>query len=218
MRVISGLRKAAIRHQRSKNTSELLLLCVGLFAVLTLGTFGYMTIEGWSAFDALYMTVITLSTVGFSETHLLSQEGRLFTIILIVMGVGLVMAVLTTLARVIVDEQFHWIFERGGMEHAAKKFRDHTIFCGYGRLGRIAVDRLAESDSRLVVIDSDPEKVRAAIDEGHVAILGDAAQDEVLMSAGIERAARLVSLLPTDPDNLYVILSSKELNKDLYFF
>jgi voltage-gated potassium channel len=196
---------------------ELLLsLLVVLLAVL-FGTVGYMVVEGWSAFDSFYMTVITLATIGYGETHPLTTEGRVFTVVLIILGVGAGTVVFSSISRIIIGGQIARIFERS---HKVKEKIDalqgHTIFCGFSRLGRVAAEELQKSGSAVVIIESDPHRVEEAKDAGFLVIQGDATLDETLQHAGIARAARLVSLLPRDSDNLYVILTGREMSPGLY--
>jgi len=210
---------ATLLGKGKANTREWYELLLSLFAIVTVlafGTYGYHLLEGWSLFDSLYMTTITLSTVGFMEVHPMSQAGRAFTIGLIFVGVGVAMGLLTLAARIVIEHQITWIFERGNMQQHIDKLREHTIFCGYGRLSRFAIEKLVEGNMPIVVIDKNEEKINDAIADGHLAIHGDAAMDEVLLQAGVDRANRLVSLLATDSDNLYVILTSKELNPSLF--
>lgn len=200
----------------SQELSEIALLCFAVFTVLSLGTVGYMFIEGWSGFDALYMTVITLSTVGFEEIHPLSTGGRIFTILLIGIGVGLVMLVLTTLASKILARQLTWVFQRRRMEEQINKLQEHTIVCGFGRLSRVACEELQRAELKLVIVERDPQRCEEAEKEGLLVVKGDATLDEVLHQAGITRAKSIISLLPSDSDNLYVVLSSREINPRVF--
>lgn len=196
---------------------ETLLLLAAVFSVLLLGTLGYVAIEdGWSFFDAFYMTVITLTTVGFQEVHPLSDEGRLFTVFMIAFGVGVAMVVLTSLASKILEQQISWIVKRGTMQKKIANISGHTIFCGYGRLSQIAIAKLQAKGVPLVVIDCGEEAVEAAEQEGLYVVRGDATKDDILCLAGVVRAKRLVSLLPKDADNLYVVLAAKEFNPEIF--
>lgn len=204
------------RLRASQQALEAVLSLVAIGGLLVFGTLGYMLVEGWSTFDSLYMTVITVTTVGYSEVNPLSFHGRIFTIVLMLVGIGVAMLVLTTLARIVIERQIFWFSERSGMQKAVDSLRGHTIFCGFSRLSRIAVQQIAEAGKSLVIIDSNPERVQAAEQAGHFAILGDASDEEVLVRAGVMRASKVVTLLPKDADNLYVILSCKELNPEVY--
>lgn len=195
---------------------ELALALLAIVSVFVFGSAGYMAIEGWNAFDSFYMSVITLTTVGFQEVHPLSDHGRAFTIFLIFAGVGVVMSVLATLSRVILERQLRWIFERRNMRERVEKLSNHTVVCGFGRLSQIALQHLDDSDLDLVFIDNDEDKVENALELGQLILQGDATDEEVLQTAGLERARCAVVMLPKDADNLYCILACKELNKDLY--
>jgi voltage-gated potassium channel len=185
-------------------------------AVIAFGTVGFQFIEGWNFGDSLYMTVITMSTVGFEEVHPLSNAGQYFSVVLIILGVGVGMVVLTNLAQRIIERQIRWIFERKKMQKQVDKLEKHIIFCGYGRLGRMAADQLHEFKKKLVIVDHDEMHTKLAEEAGFLVVKGDATFDETLLLAGIQRATHLVSLLPKDSDNLYVILTSRELSPDLF--
>lgn len=200
----------------SSTTKEIALYLFGIFCILALGTIGYTVIEEWSVFDSLYMTVITLSTVGYSEVHILSTAGRMLTIVLIFMGVGVAMALLTTLAKTIVSQQVHWIFERKGMKTKIANLNNHIIICGYSRLSKIALNELSSKKIPVVIVEQDEEKVSEAEQAGLLYIHGDATKDEVLIEAGVEKASKVVSILPKDSDNLYVVLTVKELNPEIH--
>ncbi len=204
------------RYQIPDEYSNLVFLTTLVLTVITTGVIGYEVIEGWSFFDALYMTIITLATVGFSEIHPLSQEGRAFTIFLIVVGVGLVTILFSTVTQRVVQRQLFFNFKGKRMLDQIEQLKNHTIFCGFGRLTKIAAAELRAAGISLVIIDRNPERVDEAKEAGYLALFGDSTIDEVLLRAGLTRAQRLVSLLPKDADNLYVILTSREMRKDLF--
>lgn len=195
---------------------ELTLPLIAIFLVTLFGVVGYMLIEGWSFLDALYMTVITFATIGYGETHPLSQSGRLFTIVLIVIGLGVVAVIFTAITQKIVQRQFVLVFNQKKMFDAINKLRGHTIICGYGRLARIAAAELKRADTPLVLIERDPTRAAEARSSGYLVVEGDATIEDVLLTAGLQRAESVVSLLPKDSDNLYVILTSREIGPDLY--
>ncbi len=190
------------------------ILSAALIALIILGgTLGYSFLEGWDFFDSFYMTIITLTTVGFGEVHPLSRVGRLFTVVLIVGGVGAVFYGLSTAAKFMLEGEFEELFGRKRLEKRIKELRDHFIVCGYGRMGRIICRELREKDISFVVIEKMPEKL---LDEGDFLIVeGDATKDEVLKEVGIDKARGLISVLPTDAENLYVVLSARGLNPTL---
>jgi voltage-gated potassium channel len=195
-----------------------IVLCVLLaLAVILFGTLGYTLIEGWSLFDSLYMTIITLATIGYGETHPLSQAGRAFTLVLIFVGVGLGTVLVGTAWQAILEGQFVRLFDRRRkMTEILGELNGHTIFCGFSRLGRIAAEELRRSGEDIVIIESNENRANDAEECGFLVVRGDATLDDSLVSAGLARASRLISLLPRDSDNLYVILTAREINPALY--
>lgn len=186
-----------------------LAFALGLIVlVIASGTFGYVILEGWSVFDALYMTVITITTVGFKEVHELSPQGKVFTVVLVFTSVGAVFYALNFAARIIIEGEFKDVFGRKKLQNAIKKLRGHYIVCGYGRMGRIVCDELKRRGRPFVVIEKSPVSEPPA---DLLLLAGDATQDEVLKEAGIENAAGLITVLPTDAENLYVVLSARGL-------
>lgn len=194
---------------------RLRVLAAVALTVLGIGTLGYMLIEGWSALDAFYMTLITLTTVGFGEVNPLSHPGRLFTIALI--GTGVV-GFATTVALLAQLVQEGALGERGRQRRMQKKIDDmngHFIVCGYGRVGRAVSNQLFAEGVDFVIIDRgerDSEDVRS---QGFPYELGDATQESVLVAAGIERAKGLVCALPDDPDNVFIALAARSINPDI---
>jgi voltage-gated potassium channel len=191
-----------------------LILSIGLVVlVISFGTAGYTVLEKWDFLDSLYMTIITLTTVGFKEVHDLSDNGKIFTIALIVGGVGTMLYVLRIGAQLILEGELQEIYGRKRLEKKLKELKDHYIVCGYGRMGKIIARELRHEDMDFVVI----EKNHTILDEKEetLVIEGDATKDELLKKAGIEKSKCLISILPTDAENLYVVLSARGLNPDL---
>lgn len=175
---------------------------------------GYVVIEGWPFFDALYMTIITITTVGYREVHELSELGRAFTLFLIVVGVGTILYTLNNAAKIVIEGEIQEIFGRRKVEKRIKELKDHYIVCGYGRMGRVICRELRDKGSKFVVVEKEETAVGAA--EGDILFVrGDATRDEILREAGVERAKGLISVLPTDAENLYVVLSARVLNPEL---
>jgi voltage-gated potassium channel len=190
---------------------SILKVLTAIAVTVALGTAGYMGLEGWGFLDALYMTVITLTTVGYREVHDLSDRGVIFTIILLVGGVGVVIFALTKGAQVILDLEYNQIFRRRRVEKAIRGLKDHYIICGFGRMGKIIAKELREEGVQFVVIEKRPIQQ----EEGVLILKGDATRDETLHEAGIDRASGLISVLPTDAENLFVVLSARGLNSNL---
>jgi voltage-gated potassium channel len=193
----------------------LLLAAGSVVLIVFFGSLGYCLIEGWSINDALYMTVITLSTVGFGEVQTLSPEGRLFTAALIIAGVGVATYSFTTIVRAIVEGELTRLRGAQRMKKKIAGLRNHTIVCGFGRLGRIVVRELLEAGKDAVVVEVEPKAIEELERSGISYIEGSAYEDEVLRTAGIEYAESLLSLLPKDADNVYVTLCARDLNPDL---
>jgi voltage-gated potassium channel len=188
------------------------LLLIGI--VIVLGTAGYMIMERWSFSDALYMTVTTITTVGFSEVHKLSEAGRYFTMFLIVFGVGTILYTFNNAARIVIEGEIQATFGRRKVEKRIRESRDHYIVCGYGRMGSVICKELKEKGASFVVVEKEQTAIGGAGTD-MLFVRGDATKDEVLREAGIEKAKGLISVLPTDAENLYVVLSAKVLNPDL---
>ena len=192
---------------------KLLLALVLIALVISFGALGYMFIESWNLLDSLYMTIITLAGVGYKEVHDLTFYGKIFTIILIIGGVGTVAYVLTAGAKIILEGELQDVFGRRRLEKKIKELKDHYIICGYGRMGRIICRELKEKNQKFVVI----EKKRDIISDKDDTLIvqGDATRDEVLNEVRIENAKGLISVLPTDAENLFVVLSARGLNSHL---
>ncbi|OBQ46040.1 potassium channel family protein [Halodesulfovibrio spirochaetisodalis] len=187
-----------------------------LLGVVALAVYGYMELEGWSMSDALYMVVITLSTVGFGEVQPLSSEGRMLTTFLILAGVGNFAFILGAFSQLLVEGRFfHFIGSRRVLKTIGK-LKDHCVVCGYGRIGSVVVNEIIAEAQDVVVIENDPEAVKALQEEGILYVDGDATSDEVLAQAGVANAKNLITALSEDAANVYVVLSAREMNKDIY--
>lgn len=191
------------------------IIAVGLvILVASFGTAGYMLLEGWNFIDALYMTVITLASVGFKEVHDLSLFGRIFTIILIIGGVATVAYALSAGAKIILEGELQEVYGRRRLEKKIRELKDHYIVCGYGRMGKIICRELREKNIKFVIVEKQPDMHQENKDL--LIYPGDATKDEVLKELGIEQAKGLVSVLPSDAENLFVVLSARGLNPDLF--
>ncbi len=207
----SVLQRELLEYQRTLLTNAGIL--VGLVAI---GTLGYRLIEGWSWFDSLYMTIITLATIGYGETNPLDFHGRIFTLTLIVMGVLSISYIAAQFTVAIADGHIYNIFQARRQRKVMESLDKHYIVCGFGRTGRqVTAEFAAEGSISFVVIDSDPRAIEQAEIAGYPALQGDAALDNTLFLAGIERAVCIVAALPSDAENLYTVLSAKTLNPEI---
>jgi voltage-gated potassium channel len=193
----------------------LLILIPPLF--LLVGTIGYRLIEGpsWSLFDALYMTVITVTTVGFQEVHELSPAGRGFTIVLSLTGVFILLYVASEVIRSVVSGELRETVGRRQMERTLAEMRDHAIVCGLGRMGRRVCKEFETQRLPYVAIERDEKLLEDFAGRVGVYIHGDATSDEVLRRAGVERAKALLAVVASDAENLYITLSARLLNEKL---
>jgi voltage-gated potassium channel len=193
------------------------LRLVGAAVVLLLvgGTIGFMIIESMSPLDALYMTVITLSTVGFGEVMPLHPAGRLFVIFLIIFGVAILASFATLMGEQLLEGHFKNLVTRRKMEHKLKHMSGHFIIAGFGRVGRQVAKEFMEKNVPCVVIEKSETSVDQIISRGVLTLSGDATDDEVLMDAGIERAHTLISTLPEEAQNVYLTLTARYMNPKL---
>jgi voltage-gated potassium channel len=187
-----------------------------LAVLLTVGVAGYMSIEGMTFTQALYMTVITLSTVGFREVKDLSTAGMYFTMFIIVTGVVTLFYLVAGLAELLLEEVFGERMGRRRMSLRIRKLKGHYVVCGYGRVGENVCRELLATSPEVVVVERDEEAAERARSEGVMVIQGDATEVEVLEEAGVPRARGLVAALQTDADNLFVTLTARSLNPTLY--
>jgi voltage-gated potassium channel len=190
---------------------------VALFAsVIAGGTAGYMLIEGWSAWDAFYMTVITVTTVGYREVHDLSPAGQAFTVVLLLGGVGAALYTFTLLATVVVEGGLPKRLQRRRQARMLDTIKDHFIICGYGRIGSIVAHQFHRQKVPYVVIERDSARVQKAIEDGAMTFEADASREEVLKRVGIERARGLIAAVGTDAENVYTVLSARVLRPELF--
>lgn len=190
---------------------------LGLLCLIVMGGIvGYSSLEGYTFLEALYMTIITVATVGFQEIHPLSDTGRIFTIILIITSFGTFAYAITSITRYIMDGEFREYFKTKRLAAQLEKLENHIIICGYGRNGKQAARVLKSHNQRFVVIEQKPDATQSMTEKyPHLVINGDATQDDILIKAGIERARAVVTTLPVDADNLFIVLSARALNKKL---
>jgi len=198
--------------QLTRQLSRILLVVVLLFLASVVG---FMWIEGYPLLDAVYMTVITLSTVGFGEVHPLSPAGRVFTIAVILLGVGTGAYLFRTIAEYVIAGELAGTLRQRRIMRAIEKLQDHYLVCGYGRVGQQVTTELQSLGFPFVVIDRDRAAIERCEQRGIPFVEGDATEDQVLRRAGIERARGLVAVLDSDADNVFVVLSARSLNPNL---
>lgn len=206
------MQKALIQNYLNR----IILAITVLFALLGIGTAGYIILEDLTIIDAVYMTVITLSTVGFGEVRELSQLGRLFTMILIIGGVGATGFLISILVEFAMSDQWRMYMKHRRLVSMLKELSGHVIVCGFGRVGRSVAEELKEEGIPFIVIDKDPDRIAHAESHGFLSLEGNAAQEELLLEAGIQRARAAVVSVNSDAENVFIILTARNLNPDLF--
>lgn len=197
-------------------TRRVVIAAIALAAVLAAGTLGYVAIEGWTPLDALYMTVITVATVGFREVYPLSPAGQVFTIGLVAAGVGGIAYSVGIIAEFMVEGHLQDFLEGRRMKKRISELEGHYVVVGMGRVGSVVCQTLAEHGVPFVACDRREECAETAEERGWLFVLGDGTAEEVLRATGIERAKGLITALDTDADNLFCALTARELNPGLF--
>jgi voltage-gated potassium channel len=193
------------------------LISVALSLVLIGGgSVGYMLIEKWSLMDAFYMTIITLATVGYGEVHTVSFEGRLFTVFLILLGVGFFLYVAGNIIQFFVEGSIRSVLGRRKLDTQIKKLKGHYIICGYGRIGRVLARFLVEKYLDVVVIERSQKRVQTMDEDGILYLVGESTDEAVLKRAGVHVARGLITAVATDADNVFLVLIAKQLNPELF--
>jgi len=193
-----------------------LLIGVAILTTLSVGTVGFSVIDGYPVFDAFYMSLTTMTTVGYGEIHPLSHAGRVFNSFLIVFGVTTLFIAIGAMTQTIIELEFGDAIAKRRNKRMIDKLKDHYIICGFGRVGRGAASELRHAGVPFVVVDINPDRAERAMLAGMLAVAADSTHDETLRLVGIERARGLVAALATDADNLFVLLSAKGLNPNIY--
>lgn len=196
----------------TRPVKRMLFIGAAMLVVLLVGTVGLVLIGGYPVFDAFYMTLYTVATVGYSELHPLSQTGRVFNSFIILFGVTVMFFAIGAMTQTIVQLELGDIFDKRRMRRMIDKLANHYIICGFGRVGRGAAEELRAAGAAFVIVDRDPERVEQAVKAGMLAMQADSTRDETLHAVGVTKARGLIAALGTDADNLFVILSAKTLN------
>jgi len=194
---------------------RLLRIAVAILLTIAAGTAGFALVEHWTLFDSFYMTLITITTVGYQEVHPLSQAGRVFNSFLIFFGVTLMFFAIGGMTQIIIELELNQYFGKRRIRTMIENLSKHYIVCGYGRVGRGAAAALRNAGASFVVIDKDEDKVEKAIHDGMLGVLADANSDDTLRDVGIMRATGLIATLATDADNLFLVISARTLNPEL---
>ncbi len=200
-----------------KKISRFAIWIAILVGIMISGTAGYMVVESYTFIEALYMTVITLSTIGYGETHPLSETGKIFNICFIIFSFAVFTYALTNLTSLIASGDMALYFKKRRLMKAIEKFSNHIIICGFGRHGQQAAKILAKGSTDFLVIDTSPAPVGYWLPDNRklIYMVGDATDDEVLLKAGLGKARVLLTTLPEDADNVFIVLSARAVNKSL---
>jgi len=198
------------------NSTRHLAISIALsLLILFIGTAGYMIIEDWRFLDALYMTVITISTVGYREINQVGDVGRIFTIILVSVGVGFTLYVAAAVVQFMVEGRIRIILGRRRLDKKLNRLKNHYIICGYGRIGRVLCRNLRRKPLDVVVVEKNSDLIPVMDEDGILYVHGDAADETCLIKAGIKRAEGLIAVLATDTDNVFLVLTARQLAPDL---
>jgi voltage-gated potassium channel len=196
--------------------NNLKIALISILILIVIGTAGFYFIEGWNVLESFYTTVMTLTTIGYGDFAPKTRGGMLFTVMLVIFGVGTMLYTVGLVAQTMVEGRLTLLLGRGKMEKTIDKMKNHYIVCGCGRIGYLICRELAAEKVDFVVVDNNPEVIQKIGEEGFVYFRGDAIHDKCLIGAGVKRARGIVCVLPTDAQNLYVILTAKELNPDIW--
>jgi voltage-gated potassium channel len=200
--------RVTVRHVR--------VLLVAVAAAVAIGTAGFVVLEGWSVEDALYQTVTTLTTVGFREVHELDALGRAWAMVVAVAGVAIIFGSIGIVSEYLVDEVASGRREVRAMMRSVEQAKDHFILCGYGRVGAAVARELAHAGQVVAVVDTDEASREQAVSDGHLAVPGDATDDATLEAVGVRRAKGLIACVDSDSENVFIVLSARQLNPDLF--
>ncbi len=194
-----------------------LYIAIGLvILVLITGVAGYYFIQDYTFIDAFFMTIITIATVGYREVKELDDAGKIFTSFLIIFSIGTFAYAISVITRYVIEGEFQLFFKHYKVNKDIQKLKNHVVVCGYGRNGRQACQQLASGNESFVVIENNPVIIESMRNESNLLFVeGDATQDEILAEAGMERAKALITALPSDASNVFVVLTAREMNPSL---
>ena len=187
-----------------------------LTVLLLIGTIGFFIIEKLNWLDALYMTLITISTVGFREVVPLSNLGKIWTMMLIVSGIGIIFYTASSTIEFMIEGHFGGLLEKRRLKKMREKLSNHTIICGYGRVGKQVAQEMARRAHPFIILEIDESRIADAQKKGYLALKGDATREEVLIEAGLNRASSLVAALDSDSQNVFIVLAAKQINPKLF--
>jgi voltage-gated potassium channel len=194
-----------------KNAKHFVISILLAILLVLCGTLGYIIIEEWPPLDALYMTVITLATVGYGEVHRVSPAGQIYTIILIITGVGFFLYVVGAVIQFMVEGRVRILLGRRRLDRQISRLKNHYIVCGYGRIGKVICNKLASQHIDIVVIDKNQDLTDTLDAQGYIHVCGDATDETVLLQAKLLRARALIAVLATDTDNVFLVLTARQL-------
>jgi len=212
----SGFDFIFLRYHHTSDMRKIIFVVTLFGLILFGGTFGYMLLEHIGFWEGMYLTAITITTVGYGDLVPIHPEGKIFTVFLVFASVGFVVYTFSKLTETLVEGGLRDIFERRNMNKKVARLRDHIIVCGYGRIGKVICQILKENNRPFVVIEKDEEEVKNIKDDELIELAGEASDDEVLMKAGIMQARGLIAVVSSDADNMYITLTARGLNPDLF--
>ena len=198
-----------------ERTTHLIITVLLAVVLVAFGTTGYMLIEKWPFLDSLYMTLITYSTVGYGEIRQISQNGRIFTLVLIVLGASLFLYIIGNVVQFLVEGRIRLILGRRKLDKQISQLSNHFIVCGYGRMGRAFCRYLTQKNLPFVAIEKNTDRLTAMNEDHILYLVGGATEESILIKAGIQKASHLITALGTDPDNVFLVLLAKGLNPQI---
>ena len=199
-----------------KNLRTILFIIIFFITILFVGTIGFVLLEGMSLGDGLYLTALTITTVGYGDIVPRHTQGKIFTVFLVFASVGFVLYAFSKFAEIMVEGGLRNILERRKMKKQVSQLRNHYIVCGFGRIGKVICQILKENNRPFVVIEKDANEIRSIEEHGYIALAGEAADDEILLAAGIKEARGMIAVVSSDADNVFITLTARGLNPGLF--